>query len=170
MKFFRNYPLISVEFPTGPVIMTNTTAHVRLIEKLKKNITVLYDYSIQDGERPDTVSQNLYGTTEYTWIILVLNQIFSLFDWPLQPDEFNNYIIERYGSVAAAQTQFVYQTFDGYRVDVDTWTDLDADQRLDPLSVYDDELNKNELKRRIKVVPDGFVTPLALELKKILSL
>jgi hypothetical protein len=169
MKFFRNYPLVGVEFPGGVMQMTNTTVHVRLIEKLKKNITVLHDYAIQDGERPDTVSQNLYGTTEYTWVILVLNGIFSLFDWPLQPDEFNNYIIERYGSVAAATTSFIYFTSDGFRVDFDTWNSLDVSQRQDPMTNYDDELNQNELKRRIKVVPSDFVTALAQELKNILS-
>ncbi len=161
--------MVDIVFPAGVMKMTNTTVHVRLVDRLKKNITVLYDYAIQDGERPDTVSQNLYGTTEYTWVILMVNSIFSLFDWPLQTDEFNNYIIERYGSVTAAQNSYIYLTVDDFRVDFSTWAALDANQRQDPMSNYDNELNQNEAKRRIKVVPEGFVTSLAQELKNILS-
>lgn len=173
MNFFKFYPTVPYVFGNSngnyTLTVTNLTVHIRLLEQLKKNITVLYDYTVQDGERPDTVSMNVYGTADYTWIILMLNSIFSLYDWPLNTDEFTNYIIERYGSVANAQTTYVYQTVDDYFIDADTWSDLPANERQDPITNYDNELALNEAKRRIQVVPPTFAGPLALELQKLLT-
>lgn len=173
MNFFKYFPTTPYAFgnANGSYVLslTNTTVHVRLMEALKQHITVLYDYQVQDGERPDTVSVNLYGTPNYTWIVLLLNNIFSLFDWPLTGDEFNAYIAERYTSITNAKTLLLYQTFDGYFVDVTTWTALPVSKRLPAITVYDHELDLNEAKRRIRVVPADFVAPLDLELKKVLS-
>lgn len=149
--------------------MVNQTVHVRIVEALKKSITVFHDYVIQDDERPDTVSVNLYGTPDYTWIVLMLNNIFSLYDWPLTNDEFNRYITERYGSVAAATALLLYRTIDGYYVDVTTWTALAVNQRLDAQTTYDFELDANDAKRRLRVVPAEFVAPLTKELEKVLQ-
>jgi hypothetical protein len=103
MQFFRYFPQLSYEIGDVKVDLTNITAHVLIKERLQQNIRTFYDYVVQDGERPDTVAAKLYGSVNHTWIVLLLNNIFSLFDWPLGHDEFNDYMVEKYGSVAAAQ-------------------------------------------------------------------
>jgi hypothetical protein len=173
MKFFTYFPQTPYTFvnANGAYVLnlTNQTVHVRLMERIKASIAVLYDYVIEDDERPDTVSVNLYGTPDYTWILLLVNQFFTLFDWPLTNDEFNAYIAEKYGSVATAQALLLYRTFDNFYVDVATYNALDASQRGLTQTVYDFELDANDAKRRIKVVPVEFVAPLNNELKKILA-
>lgn len=173
MNFFAYFPTTSYVFQNDDVnyqlTMTNLTAHVRIVETITKNITSLYDYQISDGERPDTVAVNLYGTPEFTWVILVVNSIFTLFDWPLRTDEFVAYVIEKYGSLDIAKNTFIYKTVDGYQVDQLTWSQLAVGQRLDPTSMFDDELDKNEAKRRIRVVPAAFVAALAQDLRALLT-
>ena len=172
MNFFRFFPTTQYTFKNGDVLqtfeITNFTEHVKLAERLKSNITVLYDYVIQDGMRPDSVSVALYGSPNYTWLILLINNVFTLFDWPLDSAEFNKFIIDCYGSVQTAQTKKLYKTAAGYLVDVDTYNALPSDQKGLITTAYDDEFDKNEAKRRIRVVPAEFVVALAQELKKIL--
>lgn len=172
MNYFKFFPTMNYTFQEGNthflMEITNFAEHVKLAERVRTNITVMYDFVIQDGMRPDSVSQQLYGTPAYTWIILLINNIFSLFDWPLTGDEFNAYIIEKYGSIGAAQAQVLYRTVDGYAVDITTWTALTTSQKGINTNTYDDEFDTNEQKRRIKVVPAEFVTAIVQELKKIL--
>lgn len=172
MNFFKYYPEIPYQFQSNGnynLTITSIEDYVLLVSAIQKNVTIFYPYKIQDGERPDTVSVNVYGVPDYTWIILIVNQIFTLFDWPLQSDEFTNYIIEKYGSVANAQTTYIYQTNDGYQVDFTTWSALTAQQQLPPLDNYDYELDLNEVKRNIQIVPAVFITQLDASLKTLLA-
>lgn len=171
MKYFRYLPQLDYEFtlPDGTsfkLTLTNPTVRYKLVARLKQHISTFYDYVVSDGERPDTVATKLYGSPDYTWVILIANNIFSLYDWPLRQDEFDRYITERYGSIAAAQSQFYYRTVDGYVVDATTYSLMPAEERGAIHSHYDDELTRNEAKRRIKVLPAAFVEPLVLELRR----
>lgn len=171
MQFFRYYPttpynFIDVNGRPFTLTTTNITAHLKVVERLRQNITVFYDYAVQDGDRPDTVAQKVYGSVNYTWIVLLLNNIFTLFDWPLTAEEFNNYIVERYGSVAAAQATRIYLTPNGYRTDAMTWAGLVGGTTT---TAYDDEIVKNDAKRRIRIVPVAFVAPLLAELSAVFA-
>lgn len=174
MKFFRYFPKMTYEFDgvansTFTLDMTNITVRFTIMEKLKQHVTVLYDYIIQDGERPDTIATSLYGSPDHTWIVLLVNNIMSLYDWPLTSEEFDRYITDKYGSMQAAQANTIYRTSDNYIVDANTYMQLAASDRGTTISAYDDELTKNEDKRRIRIVPAEFVEPLVLELRNALS-
>lgn len=174
MDFFSNFPKVAYTFINGDtryaLNVVNIQTHVLIMERLRQTMTVFYDYVVQDGERPDSVAYKVYGSTDYTWLVLVVNNIFSLYDWVLSQDEFDDYIIEKYGSLAVASATLLYKTIDGYLIDYDSWLALDPSQRnLTPATAYDDELDKNEAKRRIKVIPGGYVGPLVAGLKDVLS-
>lgn len=170
MKFFQFFPTVTYSFQqdgsTFGVDITNISAHVAIVERLKQHITAFYDYIVADGERPDSVATKLYGGPEFTWIVLVLNNIMSHYDWPLTNTEFDAYIADKYGSVDTAKAQFVYKTTAGYLVDSITYGLLPAAERAVPISQYDHEMTLNENKRRIRAIPVEFVGPLVLELKR----
>ena len=173
MNYFRFFPRTDYDFQSATgnstLIITNPTVRVALQDAVNAAITVFYDYVVQDEDRPDTVAQKVYGDVAYTWVILLMNNIFTLFDWPLTQREMTLYLAEKYGSVQAAQSTFLYRTAQNYLVDVDTFNALDVSQRGLPISVYDHEQDLNELKRRIRVVPQAFIGPLMTQLKKVLA-
>lgn len=51
-----------------------------------------FDYYIQEGEKPETVSLRFYGSAEYSWLIMLCNRL-SLRDrdWYLPEDQYNRY-------------------------------------------------------------------------------
>ena len=59
--------------------------------------------SIQDGERPDLLSQRLYGTPIYHWTFLLLNpQIKNIWDdWPMGSAQLLDYVTNKYQYLAA---------------------------------------------------------------------
>ena len=53
---------------------------------------LLVDYTIKDGESPEILSYNLYGTVEYWWINMVLNNIMDRFyEWPMENNVLRDY-------------------------------------------------------------------------------
>lgn len=171
MNFFRYFPTRTYVFEDVTLDITDITARVKLMERIKARTSVFYDYIVEGEDRPDSVATKVYGGPQYTWVVLVVNNILSLYDWPLTTREFDAFIKEKYGSTMNAENLSnnpVYFTADGYEVDATTWLTL-AEMQGNVMSRYDYELARNEAKRRIKVIPASLVGPLTTELKKVLA-
>lgn len=175
MNFFKFFPRMSYRFSSNAAVgttnwaltMTDITRHVIVVEKAKQTITAMHDYVIQDGDRPDTVANKVYGGAEYTWIILVVNNILTLYDWPLTEHEFASYITDKYGSQANAVGISYYRTTQGDFVDSYTYyTVLDPADQGEIWTAWEYEWNKNEERRRIKIIPPEFVPLLQTELER----
>lgn len=63
--------------------------------------TLYREYFIQNGQRPEQVSYELYGDERFYWILLQINDIYDFWNqWPLDQVELETFITERYGSTA----------------------------------------------------------------------
>ena len=51
----------------------NLTAYVDIVDRLKDNIAFYEYYYIIEGDRPDQVSMQLYGTTNAYWTFFIFN-------------------------------------------------------------------------------------------------
>jgi len=166
--------------------VTNIMQRVRFKPSVLENITDYYPYRVLEGERPDIVSFNTYGTVAYSYLILLINDIVDpLFDWPLPTRQFENYIIEQYGSVATAQStnKYYYQIIRAevpktgiservpeYKIIVDqtTYDSLDTSVKSTQ-NVYDWEVEQNDNKREIKLINPDFIQDIDFEVKTIFT-
>ena len=189
-NYFKNIPNVLYDIngtePNQFRAVTNIMSRVRFKPSVIENITDYYPYKVLEGERPDIVSYKKYGTVAYSYLILLINDIIDpLFDWPLPSRQFENYIIEQYGSVANAQStnKYYYQivraevTSTGvservpeYKIIVDqtTYNSLDASVRS-AQNVYDWETEQNDNKREIKIINPDFIQDIDYEVKKTLA-
>jgi hypothetical protein len=109
-KYLDLFPKIAYDptktlYSTNFNTVTNILFRIGIIKEYVNNTTAYYDYVIQDGEKPEILAERFYGSPEAHWIIILANDIVDpQYDWPLNYDEFNNYIIGKYGSVANAKT------------------------------------------------------------------
>jgi hypothetical protein len=107
MNFFQYqtvtpYTFVSASGNTYTIGITDITQHSKIQERLQPYMSAFYDYEIPDGYRPDNVALSVYGDAKYTWLVLSVNNITSLYDWPLDNDEFERYLISKYGSLDTA--------------------------------------------------------------------
>ena len=73
--------------------------------------TAFSDYMIVGDERPEQTAEAVYGDPRYDWVILTTNNITNYRDqWPLNSVDFQNYIIEKYGSEEALTNVHHYNT------------------------------------------------------------
>ena len=55
------------------------------------------ELQLQDGVRPDQVSEAVYGSPDYDWVVLLTNKIVDVKnDWPLSNAEFEKFIYKEY--------------------------------------------------------------------------
>ena len=143
-------------------------------------------YRVKDGERPDIVSNEVYGTVGYAYLILLFNDVYDpVFDWPLGSRQFEEYIIAKYGSIDSALTtvQYYYQIIRAevartgtservpavkYIVDQTAYDALEEDVRT-TISAYDWEFDKNVEKSDLKMINAGIIQDVDYEVKRMFS-
>lgn len=85
-KYFQRFEKLYYQFgdETAYNIMQNLTQYVDLIDQIKPQVAFYEDYTIKSGDRPDTLSQQLYGDMNYYWTFYLLNDHLRESGWPLQ--------------------------------------------------------------------------------------
>ncbi len=109
--FFSYFPSLLY----GNTAVTNIIAKIKFDQSVTTNYATFYPYTIEEGERADTIAENYYGESTYDWVIYLSNGIVDpLHEWPKSSDVFDQYIKTKYGSIANAQNQVAF-----YRVNYD---------------------------------------------------
>ena len=98
MSYFTNFPQIDYFFgdKVKPTRFTDLHVYIDLIDQIKDDVSVYTYYNLQDGDRPDQVSQKLYGTTDYHWTLYLLNDDVRLHGWPLSYNDMKEKAEEDY--------------------------------------------------------------------------
>lgn len=89
MAFFRNFPFVNYNFgdEIDPAVFQNLTAYIDVIDQVKDDISFYEKYYIKDHVRPDALSYELYGTSDYYWMFYLLNDKLRQQGWPLSEQE-----------------------------------------------------------------------------------
>jgi hypothetical protein len=107
--FFQQFPTMMYDaYGTGkPIEVVDIFRAVRIKKNIRDDVLLYTYYNVQDGERPDHVSMNLYGTTDYYWTFFMVNEnLVNVFtDWPLSRAELEHKIDMKYqGDVMSTDT------------------------------------------------------------------
>lgn len=110
MLFFDKFPVLAYDIAGKKLsnyqISTNIFFRIRILREILGNISAYYEYLVSDSDTPEILADKIYGNPEAHWVILMANDIIDAqYDWPLNYKNFNNYIINKYGSIANAKTQ-----------------------------------------------------------------
>lgn len=99
--FFTNYPRTLYQFGSEQSLtaIQNISVYVDIIDQIKDNINFYEFIEIQDGERPDTISQDLYNTVRYYWTLYLLNDNIRERGWPLTVQQIRARAIKDYPNV-----------------------------------------------------------------------
>lgn len=165
--------------------VTNILRRFQVLPSVASKSEVYYEYDIQAGERPDTIAEKYYGDSSYAWIILHFNGIEDpIFDWPMEYQDFENYIKGKYGSIASAQSQVhEYRRILTHKktkvdgtivperyvvIDYDTYNTLpDIDKQS--ISEWDWETEQNDKKRTINILDKKYLSQVLDEVDSILG-
>lgn len=109
-KFFQPMPIIEY----NGTLCKNITQRTLLTRQVREQYASFYERTLQDGERPDVVAYKEYNDQYFDWLCYYSNEIVDPYHgWILDEDNFNKYIISKYGSLAEAAERTAY-----YRVKI----------------------------------------------------
>ena len=189
-EYFSNYPKIAYEITgtnnTNPdfTVAVNLMVRNKIRDAVESDVTIFYPYIIPEGMRPDVLAYQYYGDTQYTWSILLVNNIIDPYwEWPLSYKDFRGYIITKYGSVGKSQTtvhQYLKQararvettgTSDpipvyNLEVDYETYSSTNIEERS-IVYKYEYEQDLNEARREIQLIDVNYIASVQDEIRRL---
>ena len=192
MGYFRELP--NLRYPSflrekksslDYIEVKNVFRRIKLRDDLQKNFTIFNKYEIEEGMRPDTVAEELYGNPEFDWIVLTVAGILNVRnEWPLNNRDLYNYCLDKYddslNSVRFFETKEV-KNADGKLIlpkgkVVDSGFTIpnpnNVSANLNPvvgISNYEYETRLNDEKRNIYVLREGYIQTFLNDIREIMT-
>ena len=204
MSYFRELPDLEYQSPLSHrksdleyVRAKNLFRRVKLRDDLQNVFTVFNKYQVPDGARPDTVAEEVYGRSDYDWVVLLSANIINVRDqWPLSNHDLYNFVEDKYGIEGVNEIKF-YETTEvrdssgrlivpaGKIVDknfviydpdevqsiVGSGTTVSVIQTLNPVvgvTNYEYEVRKNTEKRSIYILRPEYLQQYVNDLRAIM--
>lgn len=164
-----SYPFSEADFVTAK----NFFRRYRVNEDIFSYATLFNKYAIQDGERPDTLADKLYGSPFYDWIILLTNNMVNAqYDWPM-----TNYVLYKtlesefedpYGTIHHYETDDIGPYTEGTHVDETFYNSTHkfningsivkkaGNTICRPVTIAEHYANENEKKREIYLLKPAY--------------
>ena len=96
MAFFRQFPRTFYNIDNTLINIPDIFRRV-VPTDLFDNMSYMLEYDIQDGQKPEHISYDMYDTVDYYWLILVCNNIIDpYYEWPMDGQTFNAYLVNKY--------------------------------------------------------------------------
>lgn len=205
---FQNWPVIDYDGQQ----MQKLTTKITMPSFIKNNTQVFFNYTIRSHDyRPDVVASKMYGDKKLDWVVLFFNNIIDpSFEWPMNNVVFEQFIIDKYGSVALAQStvrrykqaeqkeNISAATYDALSTNLQKyWVKqldqggniidyryLDSNYEISPLgyaalsgesaywdeiSAYDEEVNKNEARKVIRLIQPAYLSGFLSQYRRTLG-
>ena len=108
MRFFSKYKSIGYALDNDNLDIKNVKdifTRVKFVKEILDNGDTYYEYTMKGNDTAETIAHKLYGDANRYWIVLLANNIIDpYFDMPLRYNSFVQTVINRYGSIEAAQS------------------------------------------------------------------
>jgi hypothetical protein len=92
-NYFENFPTINYQGRN----VRDITRRNKFFKSVTTNPLLFLPYTVKEGERAEDIAYRYYGSTDYTWLVYLANNIVDPYhQWPLDEENFNKYLIQKY--------------------------------------------------------------------------
>lgn len=195
--YFQNIP--NIQYDTKPisypfsesdfVIAKNFFRRYRVNEDAFSYAVFFKRYTIEEGERLDTLAEKAYGDPFFDWIIVLTNNLINAaFDWPMSEYELRKYCEANYndpyseihhyetyelknaeGNIVLQGNMIVDETF--YNSPFKYWNGtfvntVPGSQLSRPVTVFEYETSLNEQNREIYLLKPSYLQAFISDFKR----
>ena len=169
-RYFETFPklLYDIDNTKNFKLVTDIFRRIKVREQLKENAALFSKYDVPSGEQPETTSYKHFGTTDYFWIILLLNDITDrYYGWPLSDQDFEKYVKDKYAQPLGVHHYEITQSSgsttgngpDDYSHKIEV---NETEAGAESVSNYEYERREQDKKRQIKLLDPRYL-PMFLE-------
>lgn len=178
--FFAEFPEVEYE----DSIVKDLSIALILKDDVKNNKDLFFWYELEEGETPEGVAFDFYGSTFFNFIVLLLNDIVDpFFDWPLTYHELHELCVHKYGEPAVTNNVYNDEGFNeihhwrmnniNYQNDPDTNEPIVPEgvswETAVPVTNKEYEDDENQKKRRIKILYPELIKNVKRELDILIN-
>jgi len=108
-NFFKHYPLVQYGNTVSNTVAVNILAKIAFQKTIQQNFEVFHPYTIQEGDRADTIAYLYYGDSGYDWLVYYSNNIVDpYYDWYMDGNSLNRFITDKYQSLTDARRKIKF--------------------------------------------------------------
>ena len=177
MQYFSEFPKIDYNITgvNGNVKeITDIWRRVKVRSKIADNVSLYDQYDVPEGDSPETIAFKIYGSTDYFWVICLLNNVVNRYhDWPLDEFNFQQFVKDKYDNPEAIhhyeKTQLSgRQTGEG-PADYSHKIEVNADEAgAEAVSNIQHERRLQDKKRQIRVLQPAFLNTFIDEFRELI--
>jgi len=116
MGYFRQFPKLDYDFDRNGILqkVVNIYRAARPLDAYLDDLNAYAFYNVKNGERPDIVSQRLYGTTQYYWTFFIVNDFLhdGLAAWPMSQEKLHKYMDEEFAGTVITTNPSIKESGD----------------------------------------------------------
>lgn len=193
-RYFRYFPKTKHQ---GQLLL-DITKRAKFKNTIAENPRVYLPYTVKNDESAEEVAHLYYGDVNLVWLVYLANDIIDPYkDWPMEQENFYDYIADKYkeeykastGSATAPKQSVLdwtmneaiddnvlyYENDDGDQISLETFTlgatfdsDFDADEWT-KMTIFRVENEENENKRQIQVINKIYAEQVDKEFKRLMN-
>lgn len=165
-----SYPFSSSDY----VIAKNFFRRYKVNDDVFSYAVIFKQYTINDGERADTLAEKAYGNVFYDWVILLTNNMVNAqYDWPLSNYALNKTLESEfddpYGTINHYETYEIGQYPAGLHVDAQFYNSMhklnvdgtilikNGNEICRPVTIAEFYTAENEKKRKIYLLKPQYL-------------
>ena len=170
--YFEKFPVILYDsVGNGDFkFVTNLLRRVALRAKVKSNVLLFDTYDIRSGQTPEEIADKLYDDPELHWVILMVNDITDRYhQWPLNENQFQAYINDKYDNIDAVHHYETTQTSGDTTLKIDVGTVNTDYPSATAITNYEYEVAREDEKRQIRLLDPRYLDPFIEEFEQLMA-
>jgi len=156
-------------------LVTDILRRIKIKESIKNNFSLFDKYDVSNGETPEEVAFKIYGSPEYHWVVLILNDVTDrYYGWPLSDYAFEEYVKNKYANPGAIHhyevTQSSGRTSSNGPEDYSFKIEVNSDATgAEAVTNYEYERRLQEQKRQIRILAPSYLPAFEQEFKRLVK-
>ena len=120
----------------------------KLADDIFPNLSFFTKYQIEGDDRPDNVAYKVYNDATVDWVVLLSNNYTNIqSEWPLLQNDFDRYLLDKYGTYEKLNDTHHYETTEIKNVDGATITPAGLTVASDYSVTYYDAATGQEVEK-----------------------
>ena len=163
----------------------------KLADDIFQDLTIFTKYEIEGDDRPDNVANKFYDDPDLDWVVLLSNNIINVqSEWPLLQNDFDRFMLDKYGTYEKMNDTHHYETKEvkntagavivpeglqvpsDYSVTYYDWYQSGEVTRSDittEVTNYDYEIKKEDAKRNIYLLKNSYLHIIIDDLQEMMT-
>jgi len=177
MSYFSQFPKLQYDIAGNNTfkVVPDILRRVKIKESVRDNLSLIQDYEVSSGESPETVAYKVYGSTDYYYVVCLMNDIKDrYYDWPLDDSSFETYVKSKYANPQGVhhyeKTQSSGATTSNGPSNYSHMIECNStDSGALSVSNYEYERRLQDQKRQIKILEPNYLNTFLNEFRKLIQ-